>query len=53
MCFAFHSLPVAIKILTDTQHFINDSLIVLSGDDRNIEEVYVGGKQVVPFSSSV
>uniref|UniRef100_A0A8C9M1D0 Guanine deaminase n=2 Tax=Piliocolobus tephrosceles TaxID=591936 RepID=A0A8C9M1D0_9PRIM len=23
------------------------------GDDRNIEEVYVGGKQVVPFSSSV
>ncbi|OWK01091.1 hypothetical protein Celaphus_00018370, partial [Cervus elaphus hippelaphus] len=22
------------------------------GDDRNIEEVYVGGKQVVPFSSS-
>ncbi|XP_026896838.1 guanine deaminase isoform X5 [Acinonyx jubatus] len=23
------------------------------GDDRNIEEVYVGGRQVVPFSSSV
>ncbi|NWV28739.1 GUAD deaminase, partial [Origma solitaria] len=26
---------------------------VISGDDRNISEVYVAGKQVVPFSSSV
>ncbi|NXA48212.1 GUAD deaminase, partial [Nothocercus julius] len=26
---------------------------VISGDDRNISEVYVSGKQVVPFSSSV
>uniref|UniRef100_A0A2K5NC76 Guanine deaminase n=1 Tax=Cercocebus atys TaxID=9531 RepID=A0A2K5NC76_CERAT len=36
-----------------SEDFIHDSLIFLSGDDRNIEEVYVGGKQVVPFSSSV
>ncbi|NWI15230.1 GUAD deaminase, partial [Crypturellus soui] len=26
---------------------------IISGDDRNISEVYVSGKQVVPFSSSV
>uniref|UniRef100_A0A8D0L9K6 Guanine deaminase n=1 Tax=Sphenodon punctatus TaxID=8508 RepID=A0A8D0L9K6_SPHPU len=26
---------------------------MVSGDDRNIEEVYVAGKHVVPFSSSV
>lgn len=28
-------------------------IFVISGDDRNIEEVYVAGKLVVPFSSSV
>ncbi|KAM8802860.1 guanine deaminase [Rhynchonycteris naso] len=35
---------------------ISDAIIqkfLYLGDDRNIEEVYVGGKQVVPFSSSV
>ncbi|XP_070287599.1 guanine deaminase [Myotis yumanensis] len=36
--------------------FVGDAFIqkfLYLGDDRNIEEVYVGGKQVVPFSSSV
>nr|XP_036847190.1 guanine deaminase [Manis javanica] len=35
---------------------ISDAVIqkfLYLGDDRNIEEVYVSGKQVVPFSSSV
>ncbi|NWT01928.1 GUAD deaminase, partial [Mionectes macconnelli] len=30
-----------------------DRINLLRGDDRNISEVYVAGKQVVPFSSSV
>uniref|UniRef100_H0YRD9 Guanine deaminase n=1 Tax=Taeniopygia guttata TaxID=59729 RepID=H0YRD9_TAEGU len=36
-------------------HFLKDTLqkFLYLGDDRNISEVYVAGKQVVPFSSSV
>uniref|UniRef100_A0A8C7AV99 Guanine deaminase n=1 Tax=Neovison vison TaxID=452646 RepID=A0A8C7AV99_NEOVI len=36
----------------DTSEAVIQKFLYL-GDDRNIEEVYVGGKQVVPFSSSV
>lgn len=44
------TLHTFLKILIDTKRFHD---FFLSGDDRNIEEVYVCGKQVVPFSSSV
>uniref|UniRef100_A0A8D0DX75 Guanine deaminase n=1 Tax=Salvator merianae TaxID=96440 RepID=A0A8D0DX75_SALMN len=38
---------------SDTVEVVISFLFVISGDDRNIEEVYVAGKLVVPFSSSV
>nr|XP_025747392.1 guanine deaminase isoform X2 [Callorhinus ursinus] len=39
-------------LVGDTSEAVIQKFLYL-GDDRNIEEVYVGGKQVVPFSSSV